>query len=184
MLNDVEYENEVGNNSGKTGGYYVNGYSVMEGQTNVYIKVYTFVGGEVAIEEDIWIDKASDKVVKYYGFNDVDLLPDTEEEEMNRRLMSLVNKRINRLTNIVIKLEDADNQEEEDYPLKEYDDMGMPCWQCKDCEGWKDWGEMCCGWEKRDQQGLCVGCMKMDEACLCWDGEGDGWDIKRKNYFG
>jgi len=33
--------------------------------------------------------------------------------------------------------------EEEEYPKKEWDDQGFACWQCRECDGWNDWQVPC-----------------------------------------
>jgi hypothetical protein len=194
-LNDKKYENTVGFNTGSTGGYYKNGYSVLEGAFNIYLKIYTVIHGIVEIEEEYSIDRATDKVIKYTGFNNTNLLPLVNPGEIDRNLMTLVNRQLdsiikdydgtNTLKGLITKVKDdlLDGVNEEEIDEESGDDVCEKCgdscnplnqmdghMKCPDCE--LLYTQSITYLQHRLEMdecdlGLCEECNKMDEACLC-----------------
>tara|TARA_R110000737_G_scaffold347696_1_gene379820 strand:- start:1004 stop:1630 length:627 start_codon:yes stop_codon:yes gene_type:complete len=186
MLNDKEYENSVGIKCDDEGGYYKNGYSVLEGYEKIYIKVYTILGGVVAIEEEIAIDTAADKVVRYRGYNNTDFLPFLKEGEMEEILTSLIKRRIKRSIDIyraklVKDMEEADALKvielaEDIFPSLSIEEPvgGYLCEECGEgCDPHNQMdGHMKCPeceliYTQSFKEGLCEDCLKVDEACQC-----------------
>tara|TARA_R110002096_G_scaffold134441_4_gene285631 strand:- start:1126 stop:1704 length:579 start_codon:yes stop_codon:yes gene_type:complete len=169
-LNDKKYENTVGFNTGSTGGYYKNGYTVLEGCFNIYLKIYTVIHGIVEIEEEYSIDRATDKVIKYTGFNNTNLLPLVNKGEIDRNLMRLVSRQMdsiikdyegtNLLKGLITKVkEDLLDGVNEDDDSEEDNDSEDELAQMVDVWARENGYEACVG--------LCEECNKMDEACLC-----------------
>ena len=181
-LNGVEYENKSGFDTGKSGGYYVNGYSALNGFENVFLKIYSTIGGTIEVLENITINRKTDRITKY-----TDMLSGRDEAkilspyELLNRLKHFVTKRVER-TNANTSTEEpcVDCGEMADLHNQMADTRVLCCecqveeiekmdkktyiYQCGICDESIESDDECCGEEFYP---LCGVCNKMDEACLC-----------------
>ena len=94
-VNDIEYPNIKGTKT--EGGYYKNGFSskILEGKSgkNQYlqINIYTSAGEKVDIEEKFLFKIVGDnyKIVKWLGWNNMDLLAMDSNEEWKNMLKAI-----------------------------------------------------------------------------------------------
>lgn len=157
MLNDVEYENNSGWDTGKPGGYYVDGYSSLDGFSNVYLKIYSVIHGTVQVVSTITINRQTDKTIKYMdmlsGRDDSTILSPAELED---RLKHFIKKRCERspqdMRNVI-----CDECGESADILNQMDGDKILCCPCEQ------------NYMNDDEEfyEICYLCNKMDEACLC-----------------
>lgn len=99
VFKDKKYDCDLGLDTGKTGGFYKNGYKSYEinGKNNKYkyiqVNMYTICGGKVDIEEKIMI-RSDNKIVQRYGFNNVNLLKMDSQENHKKQIQGWVNRMI------------------------------------------------------------------------------------------